>query len=175
MSSRLKGLPPLVPDDARVLILGSMPGVASLQAASYYAHPRNLFWPLLSRWRGIAAPATVLAEQAAWLRGSGLALWDVVGACERPGSLDSAIAAASVEANDLAGLLEQHPAIHTLCFNGQAAWQLFQRHQLRREPARYAALTLLPLPSTSPANASQPVERKQQAWFTALDRSGTQQ
>lgn len=168
MSTRLQGLPALVPASAQWLILGSMPGVASLQAGCYYAHPRNLFWPLLSRWCDKPAPAATLAAQQAWLQETGIALWDVVGACERPGSLDSAIAADSVEANDLATLLDQHPAIHTLCFNGQAAWQLFRRHQQRHDPARYAQLALLPLPSTSPANAGQSLAAKQQAWFSAL-------
>lgn len=172
MSTRLRGLPALVPARAQLLILGSMPGVASLQAGCYYAHPRNLLWPLLGRWCGKPVPAATLAAQQAWLEENGLALWDVVGACERPGSLDSAIAADSVEANDLAALLDQYPAIHTLCFNGQAAWQLFRRHQWRTDPARYAGLTLLALPSTSPANAGQPQARKQQAWFAALAHTG---
>nr|HRM71210.1 DNA-deoxyinosine glycosylase [Thauera phenylacetica] len=113
--------------DARVLVLGSMPGTASLAAAQYYAHPRNAFWPIMGALFG-AGPELPYAQRLERLASAGVALWDVIGRCERAGSLDSAIAPASIEANDFAGLFAACPGIDHVFFNGAAAEAAFRRH-----------------------------------------------
>ena len=93
MEEVLTGLPPVVASDCRVLILGSMPGAASLQAARYYAHPRNRFWPLMAALAGVPAEATY-GERLAALQRAGIGLWDVIGECRRAGSLTARSCAA---------------------------------------------------------------------------------
>jgi len=147
-----------------VLILGSMPGVASLRAGQYYAHPRNAFWPLMEALFGI--PSTMAyAERTAALIRQGIALWDVLASCSRPGSLDASIDPASVTPNDIGGLLSRHPTIATLFFNGQMAETVYRRH-LSHCLGELAAAGLVchRLPSTSPANAGWSFERKLAAW-----------
>jgi TDG/mug DNA glycosylase family protein len=164
-SPLLRGLPPIENPRARVLILGSMPGAASLAAGQYYAHPRNLFWPLLGAILGFN-PGSDYALRVAALKRVGIALWDVIGRCRRRGSLDARIDPKSVVANDFAALLARHPCLHTVCFNGATAEASWRRHVL---PALAApGLRTLRLPSTSPANASIDYERKLAAWAAAL-------
>ena len=158
----LRGLPPLARSDARVLVLGSMPGAASLAAQRYYAHPRNLFWPLVAEVLGEELPEDY-AARCKMLTGAGIALWDVLRRCRRKGSLDSAIARESEEANDIAGFVHAHPRIRRLFFNGAAAEQLFRRHVLPGLPDPQS-LQLERLPSSSPANAGWSVARKSAAW-----------
>ncbi|MFM7785886.1 MAG: DNA-deoxyinosine glycosylase [Gammaproteobacteria bacterium] len=158
----LRGLPPLAQSDARVLVLGSMPGAASLAAERYYAHPRNLFWPLAAEVLGQALPQDY-AARCRMLTEAGIALWDVLGQCRRSGSLDSAIARDSEEPNDIAGFLQAHPRIRPLFFNGAAAEQLFRRHVLPGLPDPQM-LQLHRLPSSSPANAGWSTARKSAAW-----------
>jgi hypoxanthine-DNA glycosylase len=158
----LAGFPPIARADARVLVLGSMPGVASLAAGAYYAHPRNAFWPIMGRLFGFD-PATAYAERAAALRAAGVALWDVLGACRRDGSLDTAIEAETLVVNDFAGFFARQPQVAYVFFNGGKAAELFRRHvppgalpaslrQTRR------------LPSTSPTNARLRLADKLEAW-----------
>lgn len=158
----LRGLPPLAQSDARVLLLGSMPGAASLAAQRYYAHPRNLFWPLVAEVLGQTLPEDY-AARCRMLTGAGIALWDVLGQCRRSGSLDSAIVRDSEAANDIAGFLRAHPRIRQLFFNGAAAEQLFHRHVLPGLPDPQM-LKLDRLPSSSPANAGWSPARKSAAW-----------
>lgn len=154
---------------ARVLILGSMPGVASLTAGEYYAHPRNTFWRILGDIAG-ATPDLPYAQRVALLRAHGLALWDVLQSCHRPGSLDADIAPESMVANDFTSFLARHPRIRLIAFNGATAEQCFRRHALPGlDAATLAALTLRRLPSTSPAHAGMPYERKLALWREALD------
>jgi hypoxanthine-DNA glycosylase len=158
-------LPPIVGRDARVLILGSMPGVASLAAGRYYAHPRNAFWPIMGAVLGFPA-SQPYADRVVALQEAGVAVWDVLKTCVRPGSLDTAIERSSEVANDISGLLECHPGIRCIAFNGGAAEAAFCRHM----PALAdAGLHLLRLPSTSPANASWPFERKLAAWSAVFE------
>ncbi|PQA27962.1 DNA-deoxyinosine glycosylase [Amnimonas aquatica] len=154
---------------ARVLILGSMPGVASLTAGEYYAHPRNAFWHIMAELAG-ADPALAYAERLARLRAAGIALWDVLASCERPGSLDADIVAPSVVVNDFAGFLRRHPEIDRIGFNGATAAQCFRRHALPglREAGLADALALHTLPSTSPAHAGMPYARKLALWSAFL-------
>lgn len=158
-----RSFPPLIAAHARVLILGSMPGVASLRAQQYYAHPRNQFWPLLSALWGVDLTALPYAQRLAVLRERRLGLWDVYASCRRDGSLDSAIEDA--QANDLASLRRRAPELRAVAHNGG-------------ESARFMRATMalgvpvVRLPSTSPANASWSFDRKLAAWRAAFDACG---
>lgn len=139
--------------DARVLILGSMPGAESLRRQQYYGHPQNFFWGYMGRFFG-ADPGLPYEERLARLRAAHVALWDVAHRCRRPGSLDSRIETASVVANDFAGLFAQCPAIHSVFFNGAKSAELFRRLVLPALGQEHERLCYEILPSTSPANAA---------------------
>jgi len=158
--------PPAARPDARVLVLGTMPGVASLSAGRYYAHPRNVFWPIAAQALGFDAGLPYAARLAA-LNAAGVALWDVLAACERPGSLDADIVPASAQPNDFVAFLAAHPRVARICFNGAKAHALFRRHVLPGL-ADVAGLEYVALPSTSPAHAAMPPAAKLQAWRAAL-------
>lgn len=143
-----------------------MPGAASLAAGQYYAHPRNAFWPIMGALFG-AGPELPYADRLQRLNAAGVALWDVIAACERTGSLDSAIAADSVEANDFARLFRACPHIEQVFFNGSAAETAFRRHVQGR--IALPALRLTRLPSTSPAHAARGFEAKLAAWQAVKD------
>ena len=165
----LLGLPPLARPTARLLILGSMPGGQSLARQQYYAHPRNLFWPLMYQALAAGDPASeAYPQRCQRLLAQDVALWDVLQRCRRAGSLDSQIERDSEEANDLARFLQQHTGIDTLVFNGAAAEQLFRRHLLRAHPDWQHSYRLLRLPSTSPANAGQSHADKLTRWAAAV-------
>lgn len=164
-STAARSFPPLADRRARVLILGSMPGVASLQAGRYYAHPRNAFWPIMGRLLGFDASAPY-PEKVAALQAAGIALWDVLHSCQRPGSLDADIEPASMVANDLAAFLRAHPAIERIYFNGATAETCFRRHVARSLPA--GSPEGRRLPSTSPAHAALSFEQKLSAWQLVL-------
>ena len=138
-----------------------MPGEASLAAAQYYAHPRNAFWPIMGALFG-AGPELPYRERLQRLEAAGVALWDVIAACERAGSLDSAIATASIEANDFARLFRDCRHIRHVFFNGAAAETAFRRHVRGR--IVLPALSFTRLPSTSPAHAARNFEAKLAAW-----------
>ncbi len=167
--SRRYSFPPIASPDAKILILGSMPGQASLDAQQYYAHPRNLFWPIMSRLLGFDVTLPY-AERAIRLQQSGVAVWDVLQSCLREGSLDSNIK--DEEPNDFSVFLKNHSHIHTIFFNGEKAATSFKRRVV--VTPKINTLTLIRLPSTSPANASQTQAMKQDAWqqvVTALGHS----
>ena len=160
----VRSFPPVVADGAQVLVLGSMPGDASLDAQRYYAHPRNLFWPIMGALFD-AGPDLEYDQRLARLTAAGVALWDVAGECVRPGSLDARIQPGSVVANDLAGLLQAQPGIRRICFNGATAEALFRRHVLSTLDAPPACIRL---PSTSPAHAAMSFDAKLAAWRNGL-------
>jgi hypoxanthine-DNA glycosylase len=159
----LSGLPPIAGVHTRLLVLGSFPGVASLQAQQYYGHPRNQFWPLLAALWDQPLTAWPYARRVAWIEAHGLGLWDVYAQCRRPGSLDADIRQA--RPNDLAGLAARLPQLALIAHNGG-------------ESARSMRITsalgvpVLRLPSTSPANASWSFERKRVAWRAAFVSAG---
>jgi len=165
MSDHARSFPPIARPDARVLILGSMPGQASLAAGQYYAHPRNAFWPIMAILLGFD-PTIDYPGRTKALTAAGVAVWDVLHSCRRPGSLDSSIEAESLVVNDLAGFLARHRAIAHIFFNGSAAEALFRKH-LRTDPG-IARLHLTRLPSTSPAHAALNFAQKLTAWRAAL-------
>ncbi len=159
---------PIVRADARVLILGSMPGLRSLAAYQYYAHPRNAFWSIMGALYD-AGPELPYADRCARLQGHGIALWDVLESCERPGSLDASIRASSMRANDFASLFQRYPSIHRVCLNGRSAQSSFQRLVLPTLPN--SAMDLRALPSSSPAHARMNHTEKLAAWRNALRNS----
>lgn len=155
------GFPPVANGAARLLILGSMPGQASLLAGQYYAHPRNAFWRIMGDLLG-AGPELPYPQRLARLQAAGVALWDVIAACERGGSLDADIVGRSVRANDFSAFLAVHRSIERIFFNGAAAEASFRRHVLPALADR--SLALHRLPSTSPAHAARSYADKLAAW-----------
>ncbi|WP_412556296.1 DNA-deoxyinosine glycosylase [Thauera chlorobenzoica] len=162
-AGRVRSFAPVFRADARVLVLGSMPGAASLAAAQYYAHPRNAFWSIMGALFG-AGPQLPYTDRLERLVAAGVALWDVIGSCARAGSLDSAIAPDSVVPNDFVALFAACPQLSAVFFNGAAAEAAFRRHVQRA--AATPPLRLARLPSTSPAHAARGFEAKLEAWQT---------
>lgn len=160
----LTGLPPVVAPDCRVLVLGSMPGVASLQAARYYAHPRNRFWPVMAELAHLVPDASY-ADRLAALQRAGIGLWDVIGQCRRSGSLDSAIVRGSERANPIADLARGLDGLCGIALNGGTAATLFKRHVAPQldEGLRHR-VRIIALPSTSPAHAAMDLARLREAW-----------
>jgi hypoxanthine-DNA glycosylase len=165
-SMRIHGFPPVAQPGAQLLVLGSMPGAASLEAREYYAHPRNHFWPIMGELLGFD-PQADYATRTAALTAAGVALWDVVGNCVRPGSLDTAIDNDSIVANDFAIFFEHQPRIARVCFNGRKAESAWRRHVQPQLPAT-RKLEYRLLPSTSPAHAGMSYRRKLRAWRSAI-------
>lgn len=163
MEEVLTGLPPVVASDCRVLILGSMPGAASLLAARYYAHPRNRFWPLMAALADVPAEASY-GERLVALQRAGIGLWDVIGECRRAGSLDSAIVRGSERANALVPLIVSLGQLRVIAFNGATAASLFRRHVEPHLPELRQPVQRIALPSTSPAHAAMGLEALREAW-----------
>ena len=141
----LEGLPPILGDGARVLILGNMPSAMSLAARQYYANPRNGFWRITGEIFGFSADAPYHERVDAFFR-RGVGVWDVLRSCRRVGSLDSAVDRDSMVANDFAPLLSSYPTINRVFFNGAAAEKNFNRLVHVTPDLQYRRL-----PSTSPA------------------------
>lgn len=160
------GLAPVWRPDARLLILGSLPGQASLKAAQYYAHTRNQFWPLMQALFAIDSRLPY-ADRLLALQQQQVALWDLIQSAKRSGSLDSAIDPASVRLNDFACLLTQLPHLQAIWLNGGTAYRHWQ--QLSRQLTLPVGLQVHALPSTSPAHASQSFAQKLQQWQQAAD------
>ena len=160
------GFDAIAATDARVLILGTLPGVRSLQRGEYYAHPRNSFWWIMGKLAG-ASPDLAYEDRIRALEKSGIALWDVCRAAKRVGSLDAKILTATVEANDFGSFLRVHPQIELICFNGQPAERIFRRIVLPL-PAEIRPLAFQVLDSTSPAHAGVTREEKLSRWRKCL-------
>lgn len=167
MSARVCSFAPVARADARLLILGSMPGVASLAAQRYYAHPYNQFWRIMGVLCA-AGPELPYEQRLERLQAHGIALWDVFESCARSGSLDSSIEPASAVVNDIPGLLQHCPQLRRICCNGSTAYAAFKRHLAEPVARSRPGLGIERLPSTSPANATWSPARKLAAWRAAL-------
>jgi double-stranded uracil-DNA glycosylase len=159
MSKTLYGLAPLVSANTRVLILGSFPSAASLKAQQYYAHPRNQFWKVMSILLNQDIYTQEYSARCERILSSSVGIWDMYVACEREGSLDSAIEKPVL--NDFAALLKRYPNIQAAAHNGGESAR-------NRKHLDALGLIVHQMPSTSPANASWSLERKVQAWRSAL-------
>jgi hypoxanthine-DNA glycosylase len=162
--------PPIAGRDAHTLILGSLPGQRSLQMQQYYAHPHNAFWKLIAAIFSVEGPLSY-AQRVRLLRSHGIALWDVLAAAERPGSLDSSIVRASALANDFAKFFRAHPPIRRVFFNGRKAEELYRRFVLPGLGEEFARIEYVGLPSTSPAHAGMSFAEKLECWRRICARS----
>lgn len=151
------GLPPVARPDARIFILGSLPGDASLAARRYYAHPTNQFWRLLGGAIGEELQPLPYEERLARLAARRVGLWDVIASAKRPGSLDQAIREA--EHNRIEHLLRDFHELRAIAFNGSTAAAAGRK--LIGTPAEHIAL--IDLPSSSAAN-TRPFREKAAAW-----------
>ena len=158
----LRSFPPIASRAARVLVLGSMPGAMSLRLQQYYAHPQNAFWKIMAELFGFDATASYVARTVALIRNK-VALWDVLAACTREGSLDSDIDDRSIVANDFAAFFKAHPHVQRVCFNGAKAEAVYRKHVLPHLTTKHA-IDYLRLPSTSPAHAGMRLADKLDAW-----------
>lgn len=166
--ARVSAFPPILGAKPRVLVLGSLPGIASLRAGEYYAHPRNQFWPIMGALVGIPAEAPY-AQRVAALRAAHVCVWDVLAEATRPGSGDADIEHATARAHDIRGLLLRERSIALVAFNGVTACRLYARLVAPTlPPDRAAALRLVTLPSTSPAHASLAPAAKLRRWRAML-------
>ena len=166
----LTGLPPLVSSQTRLLILGSFPGVASLQAQQYYGHPQNQFWRVLSAVLGdiygsssINTGVSSYQIRSDWLLSKKLGVWDVYASCQREGSLDSNIRQAVL--NDFSTLRTLCPNLQAIAHNGGESFK-------HAKDIQNLGFPVFRLPSTSPANASWSFERKVTAWQDVFEQCG---
>jgi TDG/mug DNA glycosylase family protein len=159
--ARRIGFAPVVDADTRLLILGSLPGNASLKAAQYYAHPRNGFWRLIGGALSEDLSVLPYADRLERLKARGVGLWDVIASAERAGSLDAAIR--SPQAADLRGLVQSLPHLKAVAFNGGLATKLG-----RRILAGLDDVTLIDLPSSSPAH-TRSLSEKAARWAVLRD------
>ena len=158
--TRKASFPPVAAPDARVLILGSLPGERSLAAGRYYAHPQNQFWRLLSPVVGADLPALNYDARIVAVQAAGIALWDVIASADRAGSTDAAIR--NPAGNDLVNLLARLPWLRAVAFNGGTALRLGRPLLAGQD------IAILPLPSSSPLHTIA-VTAKQPAWNTIID------
>jgi hypoxanthine-DNA glycosylase len=166
-----RGFPPVATRDARVLILGTLPGPESLRQQQYYALPRNAFWRIMGDLIG-AGPGEPYPRRLKILRQNHVALWDVCASAYREGALDAAIRGKSVVPNDFERFFRSHPRIQLICFNGQTAAELYRRLVLPGLPEPLQGMRREILPSTSPAFAAMSYERKLERWEVVRRESG---
>jgi hypoxanthine-DNA glycosylase len=156
------GFLPISRPDARVLILGSLPGQRSIAEQQYYAHPQNAFWRIMRDVLGIDGDYERRCEG---LRSKQVAVWDVLRASVRPGSMDADIRIASSDVNDFQTFLYEHQYVTRVLCNGRKAADMFERLVL---PMLDVAPDVVCLPSTSPAFAAMRYDTKRQIWRDAL-------
>lgn len=165
--SDILSFPPIANENATILILGSIPGKASLEANEYYAHPRNQFWRIMAELLDTGSLITYPSKTQALLD-AGIALWDVMQSCYRPGSLDAAIDKQSIVANDFKSFFSDHPQIKQIFFNGATAEQAFRRLVL--PDLNKPILHLQRLHSTSPAHAAMSFQQKLIDWSVIVSK-----
>lgn len=169
LNHHASGFAPRARDDARVLILGSLPGRRSLELQQYYGAPQNAFWRIMAEITGVPAEADY-ETRIAGLLAKRIALWDVIESAHRPGSLDASIDRRTLVVNDFATFFARHVWIERICCNGGTAFALYRRLVLPTLDAGLRSLPLLALPSTSPAHASMRFADKRRRWLEALPR-----
>lgn len=157
MPDRKSSFPPVVRTDCRLLILGSLPGEASLAAARYYAHPRNLFWHLIGPVIGADLVALDYDRRLDALTDARIGLWDTIASATRRGSLDTAIR--DVQHNPLADLAASLPDLRAIAFNGARS------ANIGRKLLAGCGVELVALPSSSPAHAAMPAAEKGRLWL----------
>jgi TDG/mug DNA glycosylase family protein len=165
MTQQDRCFPPIARRDAHTLVLGSLPGQRSLQMQQYYAHPQNAFWKLVGAIFGMETTAPY-ERRVQVLQRNRVALWDVLAAAERPGSLDSSIVHVSALANDFATFFRAHPRIRRVFFNGRKAEEMYRRFVLPGLGEEFAYIRYQGLPSTSPAHAGMTFAKKLDRWRT---------
>jgi double-stranded uracil-DNA glycosylase len=163
MANHDRCFPPIATRDAHTLILGSLPGQRSLHMQQYYAHPQNAFWKLILAIFEADRELTY-ARRVQVLEKHRVAVWDVLAAAERPGSLDSSIVHASALANDFAKFYRAHPRIRRVFFNGRKAEQMYRRFVLPGLGEEFSYIRYEGLPSTSPAHAGMTFAKKLDRW-----------
>ncbi len=163
----MPAFPPVLGSQPKVLILGSMPSVISLRDQQYYANPQNAFWWILSELVDFCLQRDY-ADRIAAVKNAGVAIWDVLLDCHRPGSADSAIVQASEQANDFYPLLKANPSVRLIAFNGAAAEAIFMRH-CANALVTFPAIATARLPSTSPAYAAMPKSQKLAIWRGTIE------
>lgn len=161
--ARVTGFPPVIEQNARILILGSMPGRASLEKEQYYALPRNAFWRLMGDLFG-AGPDLPYTARLKLIAKSGVGLWDVLESCHRQGSLDSSIDTATVRPNDFESIFRCNAGIRHVFFNGRKAADIYMRQVLPKVGEEFVDMIYRTLPSTSPAHASRSYAEKLEEW-----------
>ena len=166
--NEIYSFPPVGDPESLTLILGSIPGKASLSAHEYYAHPRNAFWKIIASLTG-AEPGLPYASRVAMPASGKIALWDVLKSCTRNSSLDADIVPSSITENDFLSFYRSHPKIARVFFNGAHAEASYRKHVLPALGGEFEHIAYRRLPSTSPANASLTFEQKLTAWRTALE------
>ncbi len=154
---------PIEDANARLLILGSMPGRESLRAGQYYAHPRNAFWRIMGELSG-SNTDTRYESRIQILKSAGIAVWDVLASCTRHSSLDADIR--SIQSNNFEDFFLSHPHITHVFFNGMMAEKCYKNNVLPF--ISHDALHYLRLPSTSPAHAAMSYDQKLAHWRAAL-------
>lgn len=152
---------PMAGEDARVLVLGSIPGDRSIAENEYYGHPQNRFWRVMACLCRQEVPLSYPEKKDMLLR-NGIALWDVAYKAFRPGSMDSDIR--DETPNDIPALADSLPQLHTIAFNGKTAERLYDKYFPRASNMRY-----LSMPSTSPANAAFSLERLCACWGRMME------
>lgn len=161
------GFQPIVADSAQLLILGTLPSEHSLQIQQYYGHPRNTFWTIMSALLNIPADTDYEGRKIA-LTAHGIAVWDVLRAGQRVGSLDVNIDRKTLIVNDFVGFFAAYPSIKAVCFNGAMAEKWYQQRVYPTLNNPILNFHYLRLPSTSPANATMTLAQKIQAWRVIL-------
>lgn len=155
MSNRISSFPPIITETSKILILGSVPGVKSLQMQQYYAHPQNHFWKIIFELLDEDFTEDYLAKTEI-IRKNNIALWDVIDTCEREGSLDTKIR--NEEHNDITKMLRDHPAIRAIFCNGQKSFK-----NLKKILGTESEIPVFVLPSTSPLHTI-PFDKKLNGW-----------
>ncbi|MBQ9246446.1 DNA-deoxyinosine glycosylase [bacterium] len=157
----LKSFAPIINKNSKILILGSMPGIKSLEAVQYYAHPQNRFWKIMSvycNYQNLEKENYKIKTSV--LLKNNIALWDVIQSCTREGSLDTNIQ--NVKPNNIIGLIKKYPGIKKILCNGTKSYELFVKNNKNIE------VPIIKVPSTSPANAKYSFEKLKDEWINAI-------